>query len=41
MSGKNKETLSVGICGLGTVGGGTLSLLEQNARLITARAGCP
>ena len=41
MSGKNKEILSVGICGLGTVGGGTLSLLEQNARLITARAGCP
>ena len=41
MSGKNKEILSVGICGLGTVGGGTLSLLEQNVRLITARAGCP
>ena len=41
MSGKNKEILSVGICGLGTVGGGTLSLLEQNARLITTRAGCP
>ncbi|MGA1054841.1 MAG: homoserine dehydrogenase [Pseudohongiellaceae bacterium] len=33
--------LSVGICGLGTVGGGTLALLEQNAALITARAGCP
>ena len=41
MSGKNKEILSVGICGLGTVGGGTLALLEQNTRLITARAGCP
>ena len=41
MSGKNKEILSVGICGLGTVGGGTLALLEQNAALITARAGCP
>ena len=41
MSGKNKEILSVGICGLGTVGGGTLALLEQNAQLITARAGCP
>ena len=37
----NKEILSVGICGLGTVGGGTLSLLERNAALITARAGCP
>ena len=41
LSGKNKEILSVGICGLGTVGGGTLALLEQNTRLITARAGCP
>ena len=36
----NKEILSVGICGLGTVGGGTLSLLERNAALITSRAGC-
>ena len=41
MGEKNKETFSVGICGLGTVGGGTLSLLERNAALITARAGCP
>ena len=41
MSGKNTEILSVGICGLGTVGGGTLALLEQNAALISARAGCP
>lgn len=41
MSGNNTEILSVGICGLGTVGGGTLALLEQNAALITARAGCP
>ena len=41
MSEKNKEVLTVGICGLGTVGGGTLSLLEQNAALITVRAGCP
>ena len=41
MSGKNTEVLSVGICGLGTVGGGTLALLEQNVAWITARAGCP
>jgi len=41
LSGKNTGILSVGICGLGTVGGGTLALLEQNAALITARAGCP
>jgi len=41
LSGKKTEILSVGICGLGTVGGGTLALLEQNAALITARAGCP
>jgi homoserine dehydrogenase len=33
--------LSVGIAGLGTVGGGTLALLRENAALITARAGRP
>ena len=41
MSAKSKEILTVGICGLGTVGSGTLSLLEENAALIAARAGCP
>jgi homoserine dehydrogenase len=33
--------LSVGIAGLGTVGGGTLALLRENAALIAARAGRP
>jgi len=33
--------LSVGIAGLGTVGGGTLTLLRENAALIAARAGRP
>jgi homoserine dehydrogenase len=33
--------LSVGIAGLGTVGGGVLALLRQNADLISARAGRP
>ena len=31
--------LSIGIAGLGTVGGGTLALLRQNAELLAARAG--
>jgi homoserine dehydrogenase len=34
-------TLRVGIAGLGTVGGGVLRLLRDNAELITARAGRP
>lgn len=33
--------INVGILGLGTVGGGTLDLLQRNAALITGRAGCP
>lgn len=35
------KPLRVGIAGLGTVGAGTLSVLRQNAALITARAGRP
>jgi len=31
----------VGICGLGTVGGGTVTVLRRNLAAITARAGCP
>ncbi|MDZ7782369.1 MAG: homoserine dehydrogenase [Halioglobus sp.] len=31
----------IGICGLGTVGGGTFRLLRDNARTIEARAGVP
>lgn len=33
--------VQVGICGLGTVGGGTLRVLQRNAALIAARAGVP
>ena len=33
--------LSIGIAGLGTVGGGVLTMLRQNADLIAARAGRP
>ncbi len=33
--------LSVGLAGLGTVGGGVLAVLRQNAALIAARAGRP
>ena len=32
------KSVNIGICGLGTVGGGTLSVLRDNAELITARA---
>ncbi len=33
--------LSVGLAGLGTVGGGVLALLRQNAEVVAARAGRP
>jgi homoserine dehydrogenase len=33
--------LSVGVVGLGTVGGGVLKMLRQNADIVTARAGRP
>lgn len=32
------KSVNIGICGLGTVGGGTFSVLRDNAELITARA---
>ena len=32
--------LRIGICGLGTVGAGTLRLLEENKETITRRSGC-
>jgi homoserine dehydrogenase len=35
------RTLAVGVAGLGTVGGGVVSLLRQNADIIAARAGRP
>jgi homoserine dehydrogenase len=34
------KTIKVGLCGLGTVGGGTYQLLQNNAEQIAARAGC-
>lgn len=35
------KSVSVGICGLGTVGSGTLNVLSRNADLVNARAACP
>ncbi len=35
------QQVTVGICGLGTVGGGTYRLLTANAELLTQRAGVP
>ncbi len=41
LNASSNKTFQIGICGLGTVGGGTLNLLRDNAAEITARAGCP
>ncbi len=37
----SSEAVRIGICGLGTVGGGVFELLDTNAQQITARAGVP
>ncbi|MDO6823939.1 homoserine dehydrogenase [Marinobacter sp. 1_MG-2023] len=34
------KDVNVGICGLGTVGGGTFNVLTRNAAIIAGRAGC-
>lgn len=34
------KEVRIGICGLGTVGGGTVEVLQRNAELIAGRAGC-
>ncbi len=34
------KTVTVGLCGLGTVGGGVFNVMARNAQLINARAGC-
>ncbi len=39
--GNTLKPVKVGICGLGTVGGGTFNVLQRNARIITARVGRP
>lgn len=39
MKSESGKAISVGICGLGTVGGGTLSLIQNNADEISARLG--
>lgn len=36
---QNMPQVTIGICGLGTVGGGVFDLLKKNADVITARAG--
>jgi homoserine dehydrogenase len=38
--GDTLKSVKVGICGLGTVGSGTLNLLQHNAQLINPRANC-
>ena len=34
------KDVNVGICGLGTVGGGTFNVLTRNAAIISGRIGC-
>lgn len=41
MSKEIPEKFRVGLCGLGTVGGGTLQLLADNSHEIQRRVGCP
>lgn len=36
-----KKAMNVGLIGIGTVGGGTWTVLKRNAEEITRRAGCP
>ncbi|MGB0360074.1 MAG: homoserine dehydrogenase [Endozoicomonas sp.] len=40
MRGNSLKPVKVGICGLGTVGSGTFHVLQRNASIIGARAGC-
>ena len=40
MPAQNQMQINIGILGLGTVGSGTLNLLQHNAGLIAQRAGC-
>lgn len=40
MKNEPNKMIRVGICGLGTVGGGTLSLLQKNKAEIDAKLGC-
>jgi len=35
------KSINVGLLGIGTVGGGTFTVLQRNAEEITRRAGCP
>lgn len=35
-----REKVTVGLCGLGTVGSGVFNVMARNAALINARAGC-
>ena len=41
MNSSGANSLKLGICGLGTVGGGTLALLENNGTEISLRTGLP
>ncbi len=37
---RSLKPVRIGICGLGTVGSGTVNVLQRNSRVINARAGC-
>lgn len=40
MNSESAKSIKVGICGFGTVGGGSYNLLQNNAEEITRRVGC-
>ena len=40
MGERSLKPVKIGICGLGTVGSGTVNVLHRNSRVINARAGC-
>ena len=35
------QPIRIGICGFGTVGGGTFNVLQRNSNEIARRTGCP
>ena len=35
------KPVNIGLCGLGTVGGGTFDVIKRNQQEISSRAGCP
>ncbi|WP_445366287.1 homoserine dehydrogenase [Microbulbifer sp. ANSA001] len=41
VAGKTQRAVRIGVCGLGTVGGGTINVLARNAEEVAARCGRP